>query len=60
MTYDTYDAYCAYIGISLYSNAYLIYGLAYIVNLHSLHKFYCTLLGLNTCQLAHYIIFLNK
>ena len=52
-------AYYAYIDILLHINAYLMYGLAYIVNLHSLHKFYSTLLGLNTCQIANYIIFLN-
>ena len=50
--HDTYNAYYAYIDILLYINAYLMYGLAYIVNLHSLHKFYRTLLGLNTCQIA--------
>ena len=41
VTYN--NAYYAFTYILLYINAYLMYVFAYIVNFHSLHKFYTTL-----------------
>ena len=55
MTYFTYkNAFYEYIYILLNITASLMYVPASIVNLHSLHILYRTLLGVNMCHKAKY------